>query len=170
VRLDWRPPSRPLPNGVKPLRLLAVDRADSDPAPQILVVGELLRTHGGAAIAFVSIARAQRLVVAAGVPARHHDDTLGRVLGRAAAHEIGHYLLDTATHSDEGLMRARFDALEFSAALSGEFRLDDHASTWLRQRLATGALLGPQAMTQVVHGAMGSPVRFSYLGPDRLPR
>jgi hypothetical protein len=36
---------------------------------------------------------------------------LARALGRALAHEIGHYLLGTA-HTSEGLMRARFRAVE----------------------------------------------------------
>jgi hypothetical protein len=35
------------------------------------------------------------------------DLTLGRVLGRALAHEIGHFLLRSRDHSVVGLMRAR---------------------------------------------------------------
>jgi hypothetical protein len=34
------------------------------------------------------------------------DSIVGRVLGRVLAHEIGHYLLRSQTHSREGLMRA----------------------------------------------------------------
>jgi hypothetical protein len=34
------------------------------------------------------------------------DRILGRVMGRALAHEIGHYLLRSRYHSDKGLMRA----------------------------------------------------------------
>src|SRR6201988_590525 len=36
-----------------------------------------------------------------------HDRRLGVVLGRAVAHEIGHYLLPTNTHATQGLMRPR---------------------------------------------------------------
>jgi hypothetical protein len=36
------------------------------------------------------------------------DTFLARALGRALAHEIGHYLLGTAEHSSHGLMRASF--------------------------------------------------------------
>jgi hypothetical protein len=43
----------------------------------------------------------------------YHDGVMGRVLGRALAHEIGHYLLGTREHSISGLMRAapRIDEL-----------------------------------------------------------
>lgn len=34
---------------------------------------------------------------------------LGRIIGRALAHEIGHYLLAVPRHAKRGLMRASFD-------------------------------------------------------------
>jgi hypothetical protein len=40
------------------------------------------------------------------------DAIHGRVLGRALAHEIGHYLLRSRRHSPIGLMRARQSALD----------------------------------------------------------
>jgi hypothetical protein len=43
-----------------------------------------------------------------GFPKAFADVLLGRALGRALAHEIGHYLLGTAEHSTHGLMRASF--------------------------------------------------------------
>jgi len=39
-------------------------------------------------------------------PVAYHDAILSRVLGRALAHEIGHYVLNAQTHSESGLMRA----------------------------------------------------------------
>ncbi|HTI37375.1 MAG TPA: hypothetical protein VL484_07460 [Vicinamibacterales bacterium] len=39
-------------------------------------------------------------------PLTYRRLVLGRVLGRALAHELGHYLLQTPTHSTAGLMRA----------------------------------------------------------------
>ena len=39
-------------------------------------------------------------------PIAYHDAMLSRVLGRALAHEIGHYLLNEREHSGSGLMRA----------------------------------------------------------------
>lgn len=40
-------------------------------------------------------------------PAAMHDRLFGRVLGRALAHEIGHFLLRRQGHSSKGLMRAQ---------------------------------------------------------------
>ena len=37
---------------------------------------------------------------------KFHDFLVGRVFGRALAHEIGHYLLRSPNHSAKGLMRA----------------------------------------------------------------
>jgi len=39
-------------------------------------------------------------------PPAFHDELLARVLGRALAHEIGHYVLRMRGHSTLGLMRA----------------------------------------------------------------
>ena len=46
---------------------------------------------------------------------------LGIVLGRALAHEIGHFLLGTHTHASRGLMRPHFDAIEFTDLRDGIF-------------------------------------------------
>lgn len=37
------------------------------------------------------------------------NQALGRIVGRAVAHEIGHFLLSTQTHASSGLMRAALD-------------------------------------------------------------
>jgi hypothetical protein len=42
-------------------------------------------------------------------PDRLRSDALGRIVGRAVAHEIGHYLLASSRHADRGLMRAAID-------------------------------------------------------------
>jgi hypothetical protein len=57
------------------------------------------------------------------------------VLGRAVAHEIGHYLLGPA-HASSGLMRANIDAQEFADVRSRSFLLDNPAQAYLA-RLAT---------------------------------
>src|SRR5262249_59808629 len=46
------------------------------------------------------------------LPAAMAEILLGRALGRALAHEIGHFLLDTREHSTHGLMRAEFTPLD----------------------------------------------------------
>jgi len=45
-------------------------------------------------------------------PAAMHDRVLGRVMGRALAHEVGHFLLRTRGHSSKGLMRAQQPMLD----------------------------------------------------------
>ena len=51
------------------------------------------------------------------------DQRLGLVLGRAVAHEIGHFLLAGAPHDEVGLMRARFPEHELTDAWSAAFEL-----------------------------------------------
>jgi len=63
---------------------------------------------------FVSTAAAERLLhtdsrfgpVFSALPPAGQERTLARVLGRALAHEIGHYLLASPEHTRTGLMRA----------------------------------------------------------------
>lgn len=46
-------------------------------------------------------------------PAQYRDLLLSRIMGRALAHELGHYLLASSAHASSGLMRANLpvDAL-----------------------------------------------------------
>jgi hypothetical protein len=67
------------------------------------------------------------------------DVRLGLVLGRALAHEIGHFLLDTRTHAARGLMRSNFDARQFAdPRANAAFALDPHASEWLGKHQPRG--------------------------------
>ena len=69
-----------------------------------------------------------------------HDRRVGVVLGRALAHEIGHYMLQTHTHAVDGLMRARIQAEEFADLRGGMFRLDRAAAAHLAAIAAAGSL------------------------------
>jgi hypothetical protein len=95
-------------------------------------VGELLRFQGTSAIAIASITGAERIVEESrryrllDLPAAR-EHRLGVVLGRAVAHEIGHFLLKTNTHATRGLMRASIDAREFADIRAATFRLDEAA-------------------------------------------
>ena len=127
-----------------PLRVLVITRREvlttRDQARW--AVGELVPQTGQRALAIASIAGAERVLVEANTrrlrlfDSRGSDEyRLGVVLGRAVAHEIGHYLLATATHADRGLMRAAIDAGEFADPGARTFALDDAAGDWLRRRL-----------------------------------
>ena len=101
-------------------------------------VAELLRDGHGEPLAVASVAAARRVLEAAGVdgePAAMGKNRLGIVLGRAVAHEIGHYLLNTRGHARHGLMRARIDARDFADLRDGGFGLDDDAALWARTAL-----------------------------------
>jgi hypothetical protein len=135
--------------GADPLRTLrvVVDRRPASPEPGgNWVVGELLRFDDGAAVAVASIARAEVVVHAAGTGPTHvAPDSLvqhrvGVVLGRAVAHEIGHYLLESGAHARHGLMRATFQPREFTDLRSGTFEVDEATRRLIQQRLRGGRL------------------------------
>ena len=125
-----------------PLRVLVISRREALAAgTSTWTVGELVPHAGQRALAIASIAGAERVVKASssrlqlldGQEAAHYR--LGVVLGRAVAHEIGHYLLATPTHAERGLMRATIDAREFADPGARTFALDDAAGQWLRSRM-----------------------------------
>jgi hypothetical protein len=102
-------------------------------------VAELMRFEDRSAIALASISAALRIVEErpeiplVDLPAMRQYK-LGVVLGRAVAHEIGHYLLQSNAHSPYGLMRASIDAHEFADLRTGAFRLDRESQAYLTAR------------------------------------
>lgn len=143
VRLRWLEGSESPASGPS-LRVLVTPRAVTSVADgHRWPVGELLRFDASTAIAVASITGAERIVEQS-QPFRFVDlptarqYRLGVVLGRAVAHEIGHYLLDTNTHAPYGLMRASIDAREFADLRTGTFRLDRQAVTHLAARASRG--------------------------------
>ena len=165
VRLEWRNSLKPEPLPGDTLRVLAVNRPVWESRPNVWVLGELLRFETSKAIARVSLDEAERIAMRHRLwnAGQHHlrDLQVGVVAGRAVAHEIGHYLLDTSTHAPAGLMRATFDAAEFADLESDAFDLDPEATAWVRQRLAGEMPLGPAA--KVAAGAHPAALlRFSY--------
>lgn len=98
-------------------------------------VAELLRDGAGQPVAIASLPAAYRVLDAAGrrdEPSTLSARRLGLVLGRAVAHEIGHYLLATAGHRPRGLMRMRIDATDFADLREGGFWLDREAAQALQ--------------------------------------
>jgi len=86
-----------------------------------------------------------RLVATAKVLGRHEaqlpmyyqEILLGRVFGRALAHEIGHFLLRSPHHSGIGLMRAQQPIDELAAPQRQGFTLSDDDAMHLAQTLST---------------------------------
>ena len=151
VRLQWpfSPPAQVIP-GAGPnavpdfaLRALVVQResATGNSAHQ-WPVGELLFDQSENAVAVASIEAAERVLATAAradEPTALHDRRLGVILGRALAHEMGHYLLNTPGHARRGLMRASIDARDFADLRSGAFFLDGPAGEWIRGAVAPSA-------------------------------
>jgi hypothetical protein len=50
---------------------------------------------------------------------------LGRMLGRAMAHEVGHFLSQSGGHTANGLMRASHTVAAFTGASLGPFQVPD---------------------------------------------
>lgn len=142
IDIRWQTPTVVRPVAWGRLRALVVQKTfTAENAEQPVPIGELVRPASGHPVALISIGSAQHLMSSmrgrAGYELIAVDDRrLGIVLGRALAHEIGHYLLDTHTHARDGLMRPNFNALEFTDSRSATFVLDRAAAAWLRTRRA----------------------------------
>lgn len=62
-----------------------------------------------------------------------------RLLGRAVAHELGHYILGSKAHSKRGLMRASFGPAELMAEEHHGFRLEPWEVVSLRRKASRNA-------------------------------
>ena len=145
IRLKWLRESTEADEG-DTLRVLVMARPVATSAHSPWTVGELLRSEGFRPIAIASTIGARRIIDESQwdqllAPATLHDYRLGVVLGRAVAHEIGHYMLRTNTHATRGLMRARIASREFADLRSGSFRLDQAAEAYLAALAARGTPL-----------------------------
>jgi hypothetical protein len=58
------------------------------------------------------------------MPIIQRDTLLARAMGRALAHELGHYLLASKAHTERGLMKAVLTAVELFSPDSSAFRLE----------------------------------------------
>ena len=59
------------------------------------------------------------------LPLAVHDRLLSRALGRALAHEVGHFVMRSPHHSARGLMRSRHSAAMLTEPSVKPFRLTD---------------------------------------------
>jgi hypothetical protein len=156
VTLEWLPGTARRPPSPDLLRLLVLPKgrpgATSESAT--LVVAELVRPENGRPLAIASIEVAERIVrdtASPSEPAAPDPHRVGLVLGRAVAHEIGHFLLNTRTHAPIGLMRARFDMREFADPRSSAFLLDPETAVGLSDRaLRSGRITAVTPLREAV--------------------
>jgi hypothetical protein len=76
-------------------------------------------------------------------PGRVRDAALGRIIGRALAHEIGHYLLGSTGHASTGLMRAALPDEDLVAPGRIKVLLGGREAAALRARPQSTVALGP---------------------------
>jgi hypothetical protein len=69
------------------------------------------------------------------VPGAENRD-LGLLLGHAAAHELGHLLLGTNSHSERGLMRARWENSELLQIRGGKLLFSESKARHMRKTIA----------------------------------
>jgi hypothetical protein len=62
---------------------------------------------------------------------------MGRLLGRSLAHELGHYLLRSSVHTEQGLMRRAYDHQDGKTRTRGCFTLDEAQVAVVTQTIAT---------------------------------
>lgn len=107
----------------------------------------------------VSYANAKTLLrltrIAAGgsdrMPPAEVETMLSRAMGRALAHELGHYLLASKAHSQTGLMRARRTAAEFFGVGRERFGVDADQRAAIAARLAGSAAIASVQPSVIGH-------------------
>jgi hypothetical protein len=62
---------------------------------------------------------------------------MGRLLGRSLAHELGHYLLGSTVHTEQGLMRRTYAQQDGKTKTRGCFALDEHQVAALTRTVST---------------------------------
>src|SRR5258708_37039209 len=75
------------------------------------------------------------------MPLAERQLLLGRAMGRALAHEMGHYLLSSKAHTATGLMRARITATEFFGNDPRRFQLDNAQRSSVVAQLVRGSVV-----------------------------
>jgi hypothetical protein len=98
---DRAPATAPDPRAVG-----SIDFRDGIPLPEITLYAE----RAWELICAVAGSTAERW------PRSYRELVLGRVLGRALAHELGHFILQSRQHSADGLMRASQSIADLIAA------------------------------------------------------
>jgi len=87
---------------------------------------------------YASLDAARQEVEAAEVehfPPVVQERLVAQLLGRAIAHELGHYLLGSTKHSSKGLMRASFGGTDLLTPDAGAFRLEAEQAAALATRM-----------------------------------
>jgi len=72
----------------------------------------------------------------ANMPPGTFERAISRTIGRVAAHELGHYLLQTRQHAESGLMRGTFTRADLMAYWIGPFQIRKKDRATVRREVA----------------------------------
>ena len=89
------------------------------------------------------------------MPRAERETLLGRAMGRALAHELGHFLLASKAHTPKGLMRARRTSSEFFSRERIRFDVNPEQRAMIMKRYAPGSLLAASAVPPSLPGPPG---------------
>jgi hypothetical protein len=90
------------------------------------------------------------------MPRAEKEALIGRAMGRALAHELGHFLLASKEHTAKGLMRARRTSSEFFAREHARFELDAGQRAMVLSRYQPGGLLAAKGAAPSFPGEPGA--------------
>jgi hypothetical protein len=131
------------------LRLLLVPPPIKDDSERILAWVTPGGSGRSAPLLFVSLPAVTETVLsteAFDMPVKRltralRDRLIAQAIGRVAAHELGHYLLQNAGHHDRGLMRPRYLASELVGDWLEPFKVADAQRPIVRQEIEALARL-----------------------------
>jgi hypothetical protein len=112
------------PSGPMPLGWIAFNELD-DPAREVHV------SYGNA---MTLMQESYGMTLVNQMTIYERDLLLGRALGRALAHEIGHYLFRSKAHTKTGLMQAHQRASDFFSPYHNRFQVDATQKTLIAAR------------------------------------
>lgn len=167
----------PLRAGAIRLTVRAHDAATGGAAPDDAALGSVRFVDGQPQpVITVSPRRARAVVNRAVVsgrlvselPASVGQRLLATVLGRAIAHEVGHYLLASPTHARAGLMRAALGLRDLTEPGTARLRLSRSEHEQVARRLAGQGAGGAPARASRARSSASSTARSDPAALDRL--
>jgi hypothetical protein len=131
------------------LRILLMPAPSSGGANRVLAWVTATDSGRSAPLLFVSLPAVTEAVMGAEALGRPvtkltrdlRDRLIGRAVGRVIAHELGHYILQSARHQDRGLMRANYSSNDLVGSWLEPFRVPTLDGPVVREEIAALARL-----------------------------
>jgi hypothetical protein len=129
-------PKNPQADSVYSLMIFILGRSGEAAAPSSTALGFLATNQEGCKgpAAYVIYPRIENLVQK--LDRATNQRSMGEVLAHVIAHEIGHLLLSTSSHSRVGIMRASWWMEEYNRLVTGHLRFTADQAELIRSELA----------------------------------